>query len=99
MEQLDITTAFDRQISVPAVSDLQELEVALNEFKAFGDSNTARAAVEAVRGNTSSDDVRVGIKTILTTAETAKLSADPVGWFADQLAGQVARYNPGFGGR
>ncbi|KAK4224988.1 P-loop containing nucleoside triphosphate hydrolase protein [Podospora fimiseda] len=101
MEQLDIITAFDRQIPVPAVSNVGELEVALNEFKAFGeDQGMTRQAVEAVRGITQSNDVRVGIKTILTTAETAKLSANPVEWFADQLAGEVARYVPlGGGGR
>ncbi|KAK4167438.1 P-loop containing nucleoside triphosphate hydrolase protein [Cladorrhinum sp. PSN259] len=97
MEQLDVMTAFDTQMSVPAVSNIQELEVALNEFKAFGeDAVMTRQAVEAVHSITNSDDVRVGIKTILTTAEKAKLSANPVEWFADRLAVEVARYNPSF---
>ena len=41
---------------------------------------------------TDSEKVGLGIKTILTTAETARLSARPAEWFAEQLAGQIARF-------
>jgi vesicle-fusing ATPase len=93
MEQLDITTAFDRQIRVPAVQDTHELAAVLTESGAF---EGGKAGVDAALGKvclyTNSDRVGVGIKTILTTAETARLSAEPAEWFAEQIAGQIARY-------
>ncbi|KAK1761065.1 P-loop containing nucleoside triphosphate hydrolase protein [Echria macrotheca] len=94
MEQLDVTSAFDREIPVPAVRDLNELGVVLSEARMFASSAHVEEALKTVGEYASSDTVGVGIKTILTTAETAKLSSDPVNWFGEQLAGQIARYNP-----
>mgnify|MGYP002620969668 FL=1 len=48
--------------------------------------------VNRLREWTDSEKVGLGIKTILTTAETARLSARPAEWFAEQLAGQIARF-------
>lgn len=93
MEQLDITTAFDREIRVPAVQDARELAAVLGESGAF-DQADVNEVVNRVREYTDSDRVGVGIKTILTTAETARLSAQPAEWFAEQIARQIARYNP-----
>lgn len=96
MEQLDITTAFDRQIRVPSVQDTRELANVLTEAGAFeGGAADVNEVVNRVRDYSGgSDRVGVGIKTILTTAETARLSDRPAEWFADQLAGQIARNNP-----
>ncbi|KAK4184720.1 putative vesicular-fusion protein SEC18 [Podospora australis] len=93
MEQLDVVRAFNRQIAVPAVSDLRELEQVLTKFGdgPLSDPYQARQACQAIQQQTGTDSVMVGIKTILATAETAKLSSDPVEWFADQIAEQVPR--------
>ncbi|KAK3297902.1 P-loop containing nucleoside triphosphate hydrolase protein [Chaetomium fimeti] len=99
LEQLDITTAFDRQIRVPAVQDARELSAVLAESGAFPDPADVGLVLDRVRDYTGgSDRVGVGIKTILTTAETARLSQEPAVWFAEQIAGQIARYNPYPGG-
>ncbi|KAK3387541.1 P-loop containing nucleoside triphosphate hydrolase protein [Podospora didyma] len=92
MEQLDITTAFDRQIPVPAVQDLRELGAILEKTGAFPTPADVNEALNAVRSYSNSDTVGVGIKTILTTAETSKLSAEPSEWFAEQIAQQITRY-------
>jgi vesicle-fusing ATPase len=97
MEQLDITTAFDRQIRVPAVQDSKEMAAVLAASGAFDGPGGVNEVMNKVGEFTGSDRVGVGIKTILTTAETARLSAEPAEWFAEQIAGQIARYNP-FGG-
>jgi vesicle-fusing ATPase len=99
MEQLDITTAFDRQIRVPAVQDVREMGAVLTETGVF----EGREGVEQVLGKvaeyTGSERVGVGVKTILTTSETARLSADPAEWFAEQISQQIARWNYSSGGR
>lgn len=104
MEQLDLAAAFDRQIRVPAVQDMREMAAVLAESGAFESPADVDAAISRLRDYTgagsdpaAADRVGVGIKTILTTAETARLSAEPAEWFAEQIAQQIARYNP-FGG-
>jgi vesicle-fusing ATPase len=94
MEQLDITTAFDRQIRVPAVQNTREMEAVLAESGTFESPADVNEVLNRVREYTNSERVGVGIKTILTTAETARLSAQPAEWFAEQIAGQINRYNP-----
>ena len=98
LEQLDITTAFDRQIRVPAVQDTREMAAVLSASGAFESPADVNEVLNRVREYSNSDKVCVGIKTILTTAETARLSAEPVEWFAEQIAGQIARYSPYAGG-
>lgn len=98
MEQLDITTAFDRQIRVPAVQDTREMANVLTESGAFEGPADVNEVLNRLREYSSSDRVGVGIKTILTTAETARLSAEPAEWFAEQIAGQIAKANPYPGG-
>jgi vesicle-fusing ATPase len=95
MEQLDITTAFDRQIRVPAVQSYEELGYVLAESGVFGDDGyRVQEVLQKVREYAPEGDDRigVGVKTILSTAETAKLSSDPPSWFAEQIAEQIARY-------
>ncbi|KAL2129982.1 hypothetical protein VTI74DRAFT_7051 [Chaetomium olivicolor] len=94
MERLDITTAFDRQIRVPAVQDTREMANVLAESGAFEGPADVNEVLNKLREYSNSERVGVGIKTILTTAETARLSDTPAEWFAEQIAGQVARWNP-----
>ncbi|KAK3941726.1 P-loop containing nucleoside triphosphate hydrolase protein [Diplogelasinospora grovesii] len=97
IEQLDLAGAFDRQIPVPAVRDTQELKEVLKSVGAFdGNRQDIEEAVNMVVESNANGGgaVGVGIKTILTIAESAKFSAQPSQWFADQLASQIARYSP-----
>lgn len=94
MEQLDVTESFDYQIAVPAVNNLQELGAVLNEVGAFGGDQAAVSEVlNTLREYTGSDSVGVGVRTILTIAESADTSPDPKGWFVEKMAGLIARYN------
>ncbi|KAK0673498.1 putative vesicular-fusion protein SEC18 [Cercophora samala] len=90
LEQLDVTTAFDNQIPVPAISDLGELEAVLGQVGAFDGNH--RKIVEEIQQATRSSEVNVGIKTVLTSLETAKLSENPEEWFVEQISGQISRY-------
>ncbi|OAA57475.1 vesicular fusion factor [Niveomyces insectorum RCEF 264] len=95
LEQLDMTEAFDRQVAVPAVADMRELAAALQQFQAFdeGDVNQALNTLRQYNGD-GGDRVGVGIKTVLTVAESAAMVADPAPWFADQMARAIAVNNP-----
>ena len=95
MDQLDVTSAFDWEIPVPAVGTLRELSTVLSQAGMFESGGDINEAINVVREYTSAaDSVGVGIKTILTTAETAQSSPDPIRWFGQQLATQILRYNP-----
>ena len=85
--------AFDRQIAVPAVSDLRELATALQEFDAFEPADMNQALITLGQYN-STDQVGVGIKTVLTMAESAAMVDDPASWFANQLGQTIAANNP-----
>ncbi len=66
----------------------------LGNSGAFESAADVNEVLNRVREYSNSEKVCVGIKTILTTAETARLSAEPAEWFAEQIAGQIARYSP-----
>lgn len=91
MEQLDVTSAFDREIPVPAVRDLRELSNVLKEAGAFDSQADVNEALNTIQ----SDGIGVGIKTVLTIAESARLAgSEPGQWFAEQLGAQIQRNNP-----
>ena len=94
MESLDIVSAFDRTIPVPAIKDLRELGNVLNEFGSFGSGADINEALNLVQTYSGSELVGVGIKPVLTIAESATMSAEPAQWFAEQLGAQIARNNP-----
>ncbi|KAK3344335.1 P-loop containing nucleoside triphosphate hydrolase protein [Lasiosphaeria hispida] len=94
MDQLDITGAFKRQIAVPAVEDLHQVGAVLQQSGIFESPADINEALKAVRSYSRSDKVGVGIKTILDTAEVARLDADPAAWFGEQMAAEIAKYNP-----
>lgn len=80
---------------MPAVRDLQELSVVLDEAKVFDSRDQINEALNNIQGYNRSEDVGVGIKTVLTIAESARLAGgDPCQWFAEQLCSQIQRHNP-----
>lgn len=95
MEQLDLTSAFDREIPVPAVKDLRELSNVLKEANSFETSADVNEALNSLQEYSNSQNVGVGIKTVLTIAESARLAGpEPGQWFAEQLGAQIERNNP-----
>jgi vesicle-fusing ATPase len=95
MEQLDVTGAFDREIAVPAVRDIRELSNVLREGNVFESQSDVNEALNTIQEYSGGDKVGVGIKTVLTIAESARLAgAEPGQWFAEQLGAQIARNNP-----
>ncbi len=94
LDQLDMTESFDRQIAVPAVADVRELATALQQFGAFADSADINQAINTVQQyNGGSDQVGVGIKTVLTMAESAAMVDDSTAWFAEQMGRAIAANN------
>lgn len=89
-----MTEAFDRQIAVPAVSNLRQLATALSDFQAF-DPADMNQSLNSLRQDIGSDHVGVGIKTVLTMAESAAMVEQPGAWFAEQLKGAILANNPG----
>ncbi|KAH8907266.1 AAA-domain-containing protein [Coniochaeta sp. PMI_546] len=95
IEQLDMTSAFDREIPVPAVRDLHELSNVLKEANAFDSPADINEALNTIQEYSNSQQVGVGIKTVLTIAESARLAgSEPGQWFAEQLGEQIQRNNP-----
>ncbi|KIH89217.1 vesicle-fusing ATPase [Sporothrix brasiliensis 5110] len=92
---IDMTESFDRQIAVPAVADVRELATALQQFGAFPDPADINQAINTVRQfNGGSDQVGVGIKTVLTMAESAAMVDDSASWFAEQISRSIAANSP-----
>ncbi|KAK4101915.1 AAA-domain-containing protein [Parathielavia hyrcaniae] len=92
MEQLDAARAFDRQIRVPAVQTLGEMEAVLAESGLLdGGGGGGEQVLGRVGEYTGSDRVGVGIKTILETCVTARSTAEPGEWFAEEIAGLIGK--------
>ena len=90
LDQLDMLEAFDRQIPVPAVGTMSELGAALQQFGAFDPADINQSINTLRQYSNNSDQVGVGIKTVLTLAESASMVPEPAAWFADQLARSIA---------
>ena len=96
LKQMGLMT--DGEVGVPPVSSLQELNQILISVKAFDDSTRQRILKE-IQERTNTIDVKVGIKTILSTLETCVQrdlqdmdeSADN---FIDLLSDHITENNP-----
>lgn len=88
LQQLDITSIFNKEIAVPSVHNLLELQHVLRAQQIFRDQSTLVEAMnrvaEATRG---SNEIKVGIKSILEIAGSAKVlpEEEKVEWFTDEL--------------
>ncbi|KAL1882088.1 hypothetical protein VTK73DRAFT_2497 [Phialemonium thermophilum] len=92
IEQLDVASAFDRQIHVPAVMNMRELAFVLEASGKFNSKEEIDETLDLLRQYTGgSDVVQVGIKTILTMADNSLSGAESRRWFAEQLGNQIAR--------
>lgn len=88
LQQLDFDSVFNKEIAVPSVRSLNELEEVLQEQEVFRDQGylveTMNLVAEATQG---SNEVNVGIKSILEIAGSAKILRDDekVTFLADEL--------------
>ena len=89
-----MTQAFDRQVAVPAVTNVQELWAALKQFNGIDLADMNQALQQLAKDN-NSDHVGVGIKTVLTMAESSTMVQDsPAAWFAEQMSQAIITNNP-----
>ncbi|POS73364.1 vesicular-fusion protein SEC18 [Diaporthe helianthi] len=95
LQQLDFTdTVFDKEIAVPSLGGLNELERVLHEQQTFRDGSSMVEAMNLVAEATQgSNQVNVGIKNILKVAESAKaLDEDTkAAWFAEEMQVLMSR--------
>lgn len=71
LESLEIDLDFAKKVAIPAVTNLQELNSALSISK-FVTSTDARSVVERVHQYTGSEQVGIGIKTVLDVVFEAR---------------------------
>ena len=89
LTQLDLFNRFDAEIAVPNVNTQRELAHVLNQSGAFSERDQQRAIGE-IQEITSSAEIGVGIKKILTAIETAKQDQDVPGRFARVMSSAIA---------
>lgn len=94
LEQLDFAPVFSKEVAVPAVGHMRDLDAILRSQEVFGDESSLTEAMNLVNeyGN-NSNQVGVGIKKILDIAETTKGLEEDVkaSWFAENLGALVSR--------
>jgi vesicle-fusing ATPase len=89
LQQLDLFSRFDYEIPVPNVGTQAELAHILQHSGVFSEQDQNRA-IREIEETTGTRDIQVGVKTILTTIETAKEDSDMPGRFARALTRSIA---------
>ncbi|TLS25036.1 hypothetical protein PpBr36_06997 [Pyricularia pennisetigena] len=93
LQQLDMMKAFNAEIAIPAIKNLQELSRVLGESGMF-ESQDLNVIVNTIGNITGTDKVNVGVKTVLTLASTARKAPDPVDWFSEEVAKAINNNMP-----
>jgi vesicle-fusing ATPase len=86
---MDVINAFDAEIPVPTVPDLKDLSEILKSVNAF-DDQTRNDVINELETITRSQDVKVGIKKILSILETSRQDEDVGRRFVDLMANSIA---------
>jgi vesicle-fusing ATPase len=86
---MDVINAFDAEIPVPTVPDLKDLGEILKSVNAF-DDQTRHDVINELETMTQSQDVKVGIKKILSILETSRQDEDVGRRFVDLMANSIA---------
>jgi vesicle-fusing ATPase len=86
---MDVINAFDAEIPVPTVPDLKDLSEILKSVNAF-DDQTRHDVINELETMTQSQDVKVGIKKILSILETSRQDEDVGRRFVDLMANSIA---------
>jgi vesicle-fusing ATPase len=90
LKMLEIDMDFAKKVAVPAVANLQELSVVLQESRVFN-SNDVGQALNIIRNRTNSESVGVGIKTVLDCIFEARAGDNPeaLDTFADLITEKI----------
>ena len=86
---MDVINAFDAEIPVPTVPNLKDLSEILKSVNAF-DDQTRHDVINELETMTQSQDVKVGIKKILSILETSRQDEDVGRRFVDLMANSIA---------
>ncbi|GAB7351580.1 hypothetical protein MBLNU459_g2202t1 [Dothideomycetes sp. NU459] len=89
LQQLQVD--FSAQIAVPNVQTHAELATIMKQSGAFSDNDVQRA-IQELQDVTGSENVNVGVASILTAIQTAKQDADPTSRFAE-IVGEMCAEN------
>lgn len=92
LQQLDFSSVFNKEIAVPSLNNLNELETVLQEQGTFRDQRYLVEAMNRV-AEVGSNEVNVGIKNILEIAGSAKALENEeqrVDWFVDEMQVAIA---------
>ncbi|RYP65709.1 hypothetical protein DL769_006240 [Monosporascus sp. CRB-8-3] len=76
LKMLEIDMDFAKKVTVPAVSNMQELSTVLQEYTVFNPEDIIEA-VNMVREGAGSDTIGVGIKTVLDCIFEARAGGEP----------------------
>jgi len=86
IQQLDFFPCFDVEIPVPNVNSHEELATILREVGAFESPSDIAEALNELRDIVGTDEVRVGIKRVLTLLDSVSAEVDKGKEFADAMA-------------
>ncbi|CAN8104616.1 unnamed protein product [Discula destructiva] len=93
LQQLDFTSIFNKEIAVPSLHSLSELEHVLQQQEIFRDAGALNEAMNRVAEATQgSNEINVGIKNILEIAGSARGlgEQEKVDWFTDEMQLAIA---------
>jgi vesicle-fusing ATPase len=86
---MDVINAFDAEIPVPTVPNLKDLSEILKSVNAFDDQNR-HGVINELETMTQGQNVKVGIKKILSILETSRQDEDVGRRFVDLMANSIA---------
>lgn len=89
LQQLDFWRNFNASLPVSNVTSFQELEFIMQQSRLFS-AQDIQQAIDEIRDITRSEEVGVGIKTILSAIETAKKDPDMASRFAGVMSRAIA---------
>ena len=89
LKMLEVDGDFAKKVAVPAVSSLQELGTVLSE-SGFFNSAEIRGSLEYIQRRTGSDQLGIGIKTVLDCVFEARAGGtDIMETFSDLLVEKI----------
>ncbi|KAF7546220.1 hypothetical protein G7046_g9359 [Stylonectria norvegica] len=95
LKMLEVDMDFDKEVAVPAVSNLRELSTVLQESRVFNSSDVGEA-ISIIQQRTGYDAVGVGIKTVLRfifEAQRDGHNEDMLETFTDLMVENIQKLN------
>jgi vesicle-fusing ATPase len=87
LTDMEMVDAFDAEIRVPAISNLQSVATILKEVQLFSNEQQLRHSLSLLEqaGFAAEGRLNIGVKKLLTMAEMARQDPDP----AEKLVGSL----------